>query len=44
MVCFQVDCKSSANGAWKEGTPSAEERDEEQHNNKTNVRKRNIMF
>ena len=44
MVCSEIDGKSSANGACKEGTPSAEERDEEQHNNRTNLQKRDIMF
>lgn len=38
MVFFEVDDKSFAKGACKEGTPSAEERDEEQHNNRTNLR------
>lgn len=44
MVCFEVDGNSAANGACKEGIPSAEERDEEQHNSRKNLKKRDIMF
>lgn len=39
MTSFEVDGSSSTNGDWEEGTPSAEERDEEQYkNNRTNAR------
>ena len=38
MVFFEVDCKPFAKGACKEGTPSAEERNEEQHNNMMDLR------
>lgn len=44
VVCFEVDGDSAANGACKGGIPSAEERDDEQHNSRKNSRKRDIMF
>ncbi len=44
MVCSEVGGKSSANGACKGGIPSADERDEEHHNNSRNLRKRDIVF
>lgn len=40
----KADGNSSIKGACDEGTPRAEERDEEQHNNTTNLRKRTIML
>ena len=39
MTCFGVDGSSSTNGDCEEGTPSVEERDEEQYkNNRANSR------
>lgn len=38
MVSFEVEGNSSAKSACKEGTPRAEEKDEEQHINSTNLR------
>ena len=44
MVSFEVDGHASAKGAWKEGAPSAGNRNEKQLRTKRYLRKRNIIF
>lgn len=44
MASFEVDSSSFANGACEDGIPSAEEREEEQENNRTNFRNIDIMI
>ena len=43
IVVSGVDGKSLAKGAWKEGTPSADETDEEQHMNRMSLEMRTIV-